>query len=139
MNCSDAESQRMNSGFLAEVFFPSENVDSDSASDILPSMKVLVVGSGGREHALIWKLASDSCRPTLFCAPGNAGTAELATNISIESDNIKALVAWAMEPRISCSYKREPKPMQALNASTMALVSFSKRPPQSFMRTSLCM
>ncbi len=97
MNCSDAESQRMNSGFLAEVFFPSENVDSDSASDILPSMKVLVVGSGGREHALIWKLASDSCRPTLFCAPGNAGTAELATNISIESDNIKALVAWAME------------------------------------------
>jgi len=60
-------------------------------------MKVLVVGGGGREHALVWKLASDSCRPALFCAPGNAGTAELATNIAIAADNIPALVAWAME------------------------------------------
>ncbi|MEI7880673.1 MAG: phosphoribosylamine--glycine ligase [bacterium] len=60
-------------------------------------MKVLVVGGGGREHALVWKLANDSCRPVLFCAPGNAGTAELATNIAIEVDNIPALVAWALE------------------------------------------
>ncbi|MEI8139356.1 MAG: phosphoribosylamine--glycine ligase [bacterium] len=60
-------------------------------------MKVLVIGGGGREHALIWKLARDSCRPVLFCAPGNAGTAELATNVAIEADNIPALVEWAME------------------------------------------
>lgn len=62
-------------------------------------MKVLVVGSGGREHALIWKLATDRCHPVLFCAPGNAGTAELATNVAIEADNISALVAWAVEHR----------------------------------------
>ncbi len=62
-------------------------------------MKVLVVGSGGREHALVWKLANDSCRPELFCAPGNAGTAELAKNVAIDADNIPALVAWAREYR----------------------------------------
>ena len=38
-------------------------------------MKILVVGSGGREHAIAWKLAQDSTQPKLFCAPGNAGTA----------------------------------------------------------------
>lgn len=62
-------------------------------------MKVLVVGGGGREHALVWKLANDSCHPELFCAPGNAGTAELATNIPIEADNITGLVNWAVEHR----------------------------------------
>ncbi|MEI6165700.1 MAG: phosphoribosylamine--glycine ligase [bacterium] len=62
-------------------------------------MKVLVVGGGGREHALIWKLSNDSCHPVLFCAPGNAGTLELATNVAIEADNIPALVAWAVEHR----------------------------------------
>jgi len=62
-------------------------------------MKVLVVGGGGREHTLIWKLANDSRHPELFCAPGNAGTAELATNIPIEADQIPALVAWSVEHR----------------------------------------
>lgn len=62
-------------------------------------MKILVVGGGGREHALIWKLAKDSCRPVLFCAPGNAGTSELATNVAIGADDISALVAWAVEHR----------------------------------------
>jgi phosphoribosylamine--glycine ligase len=62
-------------------------------------MKVLVVGSGGREHALIWKLAQDSARPVLFCAPGNAGTAELATNVAIGADDISALVTWSVEHR----------------------------------------
>lgn len=38
-------------------------------------MKILVVGNGGREHALVWKLVNDSRKPDIFCAPGNAGTA----------------------------------------------------------------
>jgi len=59
-------------------------------------MKVLVIGSGGREHALVWKLAQDSRKPTLFCAPGNAGTASLATNIPIPADDIQSLLEWAL-------------------------------------------
>jgi phosphoribosylamine--glycine ligase len=58
-------------------------------------MKVLVIGGGGREHALVWKLARDSRRPQLFCAPGNAGTAGLATNVPIPSEDVPGLLAWA--------------------------------------------
>ena len=44
-------------------------------------MKVLVVGNGGREHAIVWKLANDSCRPQIYCVPGNGGTAQHAKNV----------------------------------------------------------
>jgi len=60
-------------------------------------MKILVVGGGGREHALAWKLASDSRKPTLFCAPGNAGTADLAVNLPIEAEDVDGLVNWARQ------------------------------------------
>ena len=62
-------------------------------------MKILVVGCGGREHALVWKLAHDSARPDLYCMPGNAGTAALATNVPIAAEAIEAIVAWADEHR----------------------------------------
>lgn len=58
-------------------------------------MKILVIGGGAREHALVWKLARDSRRPTLFCAPGNAGTAALATNLPLPAEDVPALLAWA--------------------------------------------
>ena len=58
-------------------------------------MKVLVVGNGGREHALVWKTVNDSSSPEVFCAPGNAGTASIATNIDIGAEDISALVDWA--------------------------------------------
>ncbi len=60
---------------------------------------ILVIGSGGREHALAWKLAGDSSRPVLFCAPGNAGTASLGTNLDIAATDIEKLVAWAKANR----------------------------------------
>jgi len=60
-------------------------------------MKILVVGNGGREHALTWKLSTDSTKPQMFCAPGNAGTQEIATNLTINADDIDALVSWAKE------------------------------------------
>lgn len=60
-------------------------------------MKVLVIGSGGREHAIVWKLAQDTTRPTLFCAPGNGGTAKLATNLPIKAEDVPGLLAWAQE------------------------------------------
>jgi phosphoribosylamine--glycine ligase len=58
-------------------------------------MNILVVGGGGREHALIWRLVRDTVAPTVFCAPGNAGTAELAVNLPIAAEDVPALVAWA--------------------------------------------
>ncbi len=62
-------------------------------------MNVFVVGGGGREHALVWKIAQDSSRPVIYCAPGNAGTAALATNVPIASEDVPGLVAWAREHR----------------------------------------
>ncbi len=58
-------------------------------------MKVLVIGNGGREHALVWKLAQSPLLSRLYCAPGNAGTAEQAENVPINVDDIASLLAFA--------------------------------------------
>ncbi|MTJ79793.1 MAG: phosphoribosylamine--glycine ligase [Telmatospirillum sp.] len=58
-------------------------------------MKILVVGSGGREHALCWAIARSPLCDELFCAPGNAGIAEVATLVPIGSEDVAALVAFA--------------------------------------------
>ena len=58
-------------------------------------MKILVVGSGGREHAIAWRLAQDDVKHEIFCAPGNAGTASIATNLPIKADDVSGIVAWA--------------------------------------------
>ena len=58
-------------------------------------MKILVVGSGGREHAIAWRLAQDKEGHELYCAPGNAGTAAIATNVAVAAEDIDGVVAWA--------------------------------------------
>ncbi len=58
-------------------------------------MKILVVGSGGREHAITWRLAQDTEKHELFCAPGNAGTTALATNLAVGAEDVSGVVAWA--------------------------------------------
>jgi len=58
-------------------------------------MKVLVVGSGGREHTLVWKIAQSPKVKNIYCAPGNAGIAEYAECISIKADDIKQLASFA--------------------------------------------
>jgi phosphoribosylamine---glycine ligase len=63
-------------------------------------MKILVIGSGGREHALVWKLAQSPMLSRLYCAPGNAGTAEQAENVPIKADDIASLLAFAREHAI---------------------------------------
>lgn len=63
-------------------------------------MKILIVGSGGREHALAWKLQQSPQTEKLYCAPGNGGTAGLADNVPIAVDDIPALVAFAKEQHI---------------------------------------
>ena len=62
-------------------------------------MKILVVGSGGREHAIAWRLSRDEERHALYCAPGNAGTAAVATNLPLKADDIAGIVAWAKAER----------------------------------------
>ncbi len=58
-------------------------------------MKVLVVGGGGREHTLVWKIAQSPKVEKVYCAPGNAGTAELAENVPIAADEIQQLMRFA--------------------------------------------
>ena len=57
-------------------------------------MKILLLGSGGREHALAWKLAQSPKCETLYVAPGNAGTATVGQNIPIKADNFEALAEF---------------------------------------------
>ena len=63
-------------------------------------MKVLVVGSGGREHALCRKLASSPLLDTLYAAPGNAGIAQTAQCIPINADDIDGLVTFATQQHL---------------------------------------
>jgi phosphoribosylamine---glycine ligase len=63
-------------------------------------MKVLVVGGGGREHALCWKIASSPELSELYCAPGNAGTAEVAKNVDISASDTEGLTRFAREQEI---------------------------------------
>lgn len=60
-------------------------------------MKVLVVGSGGREHALCWKIRQSSRVTRLYCAPGNAGIAEIADCVPIAADDVAGLRRFAAE------------------------------------------
>ena len=63
-------------------------------------MKILVIGGGGREHALTWKIAQSPHSERIFCAPGNAGTEAIAENVAIPAGDLKALVRFAKENRI---------------------------------------
>jgi phosphoribosylamine--glycine ligase len=76
-------------------------------------MKILVIGSGGREHALAWKLARSPDAERIFCAPGNAGTAEIAENVAISSDDLKALIRFARENRIDLTVIGPDDPLAA--------------------------
>jgi len=55
-------------------------------------MRILVVGSGGREHALVWKIAQSKLVEKIFCAPGNGGISQMAECINIKAEDIFALL-----------------------------------------------
>ncbi len=63
-------------------------------------MKILVVGSGGREHALVWKLKSSPLVKTIYCVPGNDGIAQMAETAPIKPNDIEALADFAQEKKI---------------------------------------
>src|SRR5881398_3484401 len=60
-------------------------------------MKILVIGGGGREHALVWKLKQSSSVDRIFCAPGNAGTTEIAENIAVSATDLPQLLRFAKQ------------------------------------------
>ena len=62
-------------------------------------MRVLVVGGGGREHALCWAIAASPLLSRLWCAPGNPGIAEVAECVAIGATDIEALVGFAKSER----------------------------------------
>ena len=60
-------------------------------------MKILIIGSGGREHALAWKIKQSPLVKELYCAPGNGGISEIAQCIDIQADDIKALLRLGVD------------------------------------------
>jgi phosphoribosylamine--glycine ligase len=76
-------------------------------------MKILVVGSGGREHALVWKISQSPKVDKIFCAPGNAGTAESAENVAIKAEDIQGLLKFVKEKKIDLTVVGPEAPLVA--------------------------
>jgi phosphoribosylamine--glycine ligase len=76
-------------------------------------VRILVIGSGGREHALAWKLRQSSEAERIFCAPGNAGTAEIAENVAIPAGDLDALLRFARENRVDLTVVGPDDPLAA--------------------------
>ncbi|MCL4534316.1 MAG: phosphoribosylamine--glycine ligase [Bacteroidetes bacterium] len=76
-------------------------------------MNILVIGSGAREHALAWKLAQSPLATGLFCAPGNAGTAQLAENVPISAEDVPRLAEWAQARGIDLTVVGPESPLTA--------------------------
>lgn len=74
-------------------------------------MKILIIGSGGREHALAWKVKKSPHVKEVFCAPGNAGTARFARNVDLKLSNIGALALWAIENKIDLTIVGPEEPL----------------------------
>ncbi len=79
----------------------------------MKNISVLIIGSGGREHALAWKLGQSARVGQIFVAPGNAGTAVSATNIPINVEDIPALVQFARENGIELTVVGPEVPLAA--------------------------
>ncbi len=76
-------------------------------------MKILVVGGGGREHALVWKIAQSNKVSQIFCAPGNAGIASMATCVPIDAGDIDGLLHFALENEIDLTVVGPEDPLTA--------------------------
>jgi phosphoribosylamine--glycine ligase len=74
-------------------------------------MKVLVVGGGGREHALVWKIAQSPKVSKIFCAPGNAGIAEQAMTVSFKANDLNGLLELALREKIDLTVVGPEEPL----------------------------
>jgi len=75
-------------------------------------MKVLLIGSGGREHALVWKLLTDDPSLELICAPGNAGIAEICDCIPVKAMDIAGLSAFAQRANVDLTVVGPESPLE---------------------------
>src|SRR5438105_12783975 len=76
-------------------------------------MKILVIGNGGREHALAWKLRQSPHADRIFCAPGNAGTSQIAENVPIRASDLPGLVGFAKQNRVDLTVVGPDDPLAA--------------------------
>ncbi|MDP6671142.1 MAG: phosphoribosylamine--glycine ligase family protein, partial [archaeon] len=63
-------------------------------------MRIAVLGMGGREHALVWKLIQGKDVEKVYCIPGNAGTASIAENVPLEDKSFESIASFAKENKI---------------------------------------
>ncbi|MCI8631685.1 MAG: phosphoribosylamine--glycine ligase [Firmicutes bacterium] len=95
-------------------------------------MKVLVVGSGGREHAVCWKLAQSNKAEKIYCAPGNAGIGDVAECVDIKAEDIDGICRFAVEKGIDMAVIGPEVPLamgitDALNAAGVRVFGPNKK------------
>src|SRR5436190_16554325 len=74
-------------------------------------MKVLVIGKGGREHALVWKLGQSPRVTRVFCAPGNAGTAQDGVNVALDPNDFDYLLRFVKQEQIGLTVVGPEEPL----------------------------
>ncbi|CAD7775646.1 Phosphoribosylamine--glycine ligase [Candidatus Methanoperedenaceae archaeon GB50] len=74
-------------------------------------MKVLVIGSGGREHTLVWKIKQSTLVKEVFCAPGNGGISKLATCVPIKANDLKSLADFVEKEGIDLTVVGPEEPL----------------------------
>ena len=77
-------------------------------------MKILVIGSGGREHALCWKIKQSPYATKIFCAPGNGGISQVAELVNIKADDSASLLKFAKENLINLTIVFDSENIQIL-------------------------
>ena len=87
-------------GFRARGLAPAPRNDTEGAAGQRPLMRVLVVGSGGREHALAWAIAASPLVDQVYCAPGNAGIAEEAECVALAASDTKGIIEFCRHAAI---------------------------------------
>jgi len=91
-------------------------------------MKVLLVGSGGREHALAWKMSGSPLLEELYCAPGNAGTAAFGSNVDIRVDDVDKIAEFADARGIDLVVVGPELPLSLGLADKLAKMPFTRNP-----------
>ncbi|MGE0604958.1 MAG: phosphoribosylamine--glycine ligase, partial [Xanthobacteraceae bacterium] len=98
-------------------------------------MNVLLIGSGGREHALAWKLAASPLLTKLYAAPGNPGIAEDAEIVALKTDNHAAVIAFAKEKKIDLVVVGPEAPLTAGLADDLIAAGVKVFGPQKIPAT----